>query len=147
VVNICTSRFYIKKSYVLPTQCIYVFRTDRRTTAVVSPYNINWLVGLYNRYGVGLLRGARSVLNCIYAQRPIAETQFRPKANSCEICAEWSGTLTSFPPSTVVFTCQYHFHQCSTFTFIYMLLLSEGQTGAAWKPLKAMLFRKSEIIG
>jgi hypothetical protein len=28
-----------------------------------------------------------------------------------------------------------------------MLLLSEGQTGAAWEPPKAMLFRKSENIG
>jgi hypothetical protein len=38
------------------------------------------------------------------------------------------------------------FHQCSTLTFIYMLLLSEGQTGAAWELQKATLFRKSENV-
>jgi hypothetical protein len=31
VVTICTTRFNIKKKYVLPTQCIYVFCVDVRT--------------------------------------------------------------------------------------------------------------------
>jgi hypothetical protein len=38
-------QFNIHKFYVLPTQCIYVFCVDLRTkTAIISLYNINWLV-------------------------------------------------------------------------------------------------------
>jgi hypothetical protein len=33
VVTICTTRFNIKKFYVLPTQCIYVFSVDLRTNS------------------------------------------------------------------------------------------------------------------
>jgi len=58
VVTICTAQwslyvphsghymyrqFNIKKFYVLPTQCIYVFCVDLRKTAIISLYNINWL--------------------------------------------------------------------------------------------------------
>jgi hypothetical protein len=34
----------IQQLYVLPTQCIYVFCVDLRKTAIISLYNINWLV-------------------------------------------------------------------------------------------------------
>jgi len=34
-------RFNIQQSYVLPTQCIYVFCVDLRTNAIIYLYNIN----------------------------------------------------------------------------------------------------------
>ena len=39
-----TSSFNIQQSYVLPTQCIYVFYVDLRQTAIMSLYIVNWLV-------------------------------------------------------------------------------------------------------
>ena len=46
----------IKKFYILPTQCIYVFCVDLRTNSDYFPIQ-HWLVGFYNRDGVCLLRG------------------------------------------------------------------------------------------
>jgi hypothetical protein len=37
VVTICTARFNIKKFYVLPTQCVYVFYVDLRTNSDYFP--------------------------------------------------------------------------------------------------------------
>ena len=37
-------QFNIQQLYVLPTQCNYVFCVDLRKTAIISLYNINWLV-------------------------------------------------------------------------------------------------------
>ena len=37
-------QFNIQQLYVLPTLCIYVFCVDLRQTAIISLYNINWLV-------------------------------------------------------------------------------------------------------
>jgi hypothetical protein len=36
-VTLCTARFNIKKSYVLPTQCVYVFCVDLRTNSDYFP--------------------------------------------------------------------------------------------------------------
>ena len=49
-------RFNIKRFYVLPTQCIYVFCVDLRTNSDYFPYRAlsDWF---YNRDGVCLLRG------------------------------------------------------------------------------------------
>jgi hypothetical protein len=37
-------QFNIQQSYVLLTQCIYVFCVDLKQTAIISLYSINWLV-------------------------------------------------------------------------------------------------------
>jgi len=37
----------------------------------------------------------------------------------------------------LLFPLSVSFHHCSTLIFIYMLLLAEGQTDAAWEPLKS----------
>ena len=46
MVTIYTTRFKIKKFYVLPTQDIYVFCVDLRTNSDYFPLNLNWLVFL-----------------------------------------------------------------------------------------------------
>ena len=53
--------------YVLPTLCIYVFCLDLRTNSEYFTVQ-HWLVGVYNRDGVYLLRGTFYVLptQCIY---------------------------------------------------------------------------------
>ena len=41
----CTVMFNIQNLYALPTQCIYVFFVwISEQTAIISLYNINWLV-------------------------------------------------------------------------------------------------------
>ena len=37
-------QFNIQQFYILPTQCIYVFLWISEQTAIISLYNINWLV-------------------------------------------------------------------------------------------------------
>ena len=56
MVTIRTARFNIQQFYVLPTQCIYVFRVDLRTNSDYFPIQ-HWLTDFYNRDGVCLLRG------------------------------------------------------------------------------------------
>jgi len=41
VVTLRITGFDIQQFYVLPTQCIYVFCVDLRTTAIISLYSIN----------------------------------------------------------------------------------------------------------
>ena len=44
VVTICTTRFNIQQSYVLPTQLYLCFVWISEQTAIISLYNINWLI-------------------------------------------------------------------------------------------------------
>jgi hypothetical protein len=64
-----------------------------------------------------------------------AEDRVRSDASPCQICDTHTGIGKCFSPSTSVFPCQYQ-HKCSTFIFIYMLLLPEGQMGEAWEASK-----------
>jgi len=56
MVTLVTFRLNIENSYVLPTQCIYVFHTDLRTNSDYFHVH-HWLIGFYNRVGACLLRG------------------------------------------------------------------------------------------
>ena len=80
-------QFNIQQSYVLPTQCIYVFCVDLRTNSDYLPVQ-HWLTGLYNRDGVCLLRGADWVFisNSVDAGlnnflRPYLHSSFSPPSN------------------------------------------------------------------
>ena len=55
-ITLCTTRFNIKKFYVLPTQCIFVMCMDLRTNSDYFPIQ-HWLTSLYSWNGVCLLRG------------------------------------------------------------------------------------------
>jgi hypothetical protein len=56
VVTSSTITFNTHKSYVLPTQCIYMFCVDLRTNSDYFPIQ-HLLTAFYNRDGVCLLRG------------------------------------------------------------------------------------------
>ena len=58
-----------------------------------------------------------------------AEARFRYEMSPSNIFGGHSNTWTGFALSV-------SFQQCSIPIFIHMLLLSEGQTGAAWEPSK-----------
>jgi hypothetical protein len=55
-VSLPTTSFKIKKFYVLPTLCIYVFCVDLTTNSDYFPIQ-HYLTGLYKPDGVCLLRG------------------------------------------------------------------------------------------
>ena len=63
----------------------------------------------------------------------------RPQVNTCKICDGQgdSGTICQrvrrFASSA---SCQ----QCSTFIFVYMLLVPDGQTAEAWEPSKKQCY-------
>ena len=140
-----TTRFYIKKSYVLPTQWIYVFCMGLRTTALVSLYSINRLAYITGTKCVYCAVRGQSwivIMINVLSRRP----GFDPRPVHVRFVLSRVALWQVFLP-VLRFSLSVSFHQCSTFTFIYMLLLSEEQTGAAWEPPKAMLFRKSENIG
>jgi len=63
VVTLYTTRFNIHKSYVLPTQRIYVFCVDLRTNSDYCTIQ-RWPTGFYNWDGVCLLRGTDWMLKC-----------------------------------------------------------------------------------
>jgi len=48
LITICTARFNVQKFYVLPTQCIYVFCVDLRTSSDYFPLQL-YLVGFCKR--------------------------------------------------------------------------------------------------
>ena len=75
--------------------------------------------------------------------RPVsAEARLLSRDNSCEIYSGQNGTGTGFSArsaSPYQYQCFYlsvSFHQCSIYILIYKSLLTEGQTGKAWKPTK-----------
>jgi hypothetical protein len=68
-------QFNIQQFYVLSTHCIYCFVWISEQTAIISLYNINWLVGFYNRNGVCLLRGTSLTVICVNLSRPMANVE------------------------------------------------------------------------
>jgi hypothetical protein len=51
-----------------------------------------------------------------------------------DICDGQSGTGVGFPLSMLLLPCQYHSSHCSLLICIVILFLSQGHTGAVWKP-------------
>ena len=82
-VTICTTRFNVQKSYVLPTQCIYVFCMDLRINSDYFPVQ-HLLIGFYNRDGVCLLRGANWVFKL--SLQMVSQTEFLCSFNYTVVC-------------------------------------------------------------
>jgi hypothetical protein len=57
---ICTARLNIKKIYVPPTQCIYLVRTEIRTSDDYFPKQ-HQLISFHNRDVLCLLRGRNQI--------------------------------------------------------------------------------------
>jgi len=112
VVIICTTRFYIKKFSVLPTQCIYVyFMWISEQTEFIGMYSINWLVFITKTECIYCLVQSeilcvREVVLVLHSYR--AEANIRSHICPCEICGGQSGAGKYFSPSTSVFPCLYH---------------------------------------
>jgi len=68
------------------------------------------------------------------SHRPLAlEARVPSQGSSCEMYHTQTGIWTGFSPSTSIFP-SVSFQQRYVLIFIYMLLLPEGQTGAACEP-------------
>jgi hypothetical protein len=61
-----------------------------------------------------------------------AKARIWSQFNTLDICGGPSGTVTGFSASISV-SCCLSFRHWSVMIFIYMLLLTEGRTGEAWK--------------
>jgi hypothetical protein len=51
-----------------------------------------------------------------------------------------------FPPSTLFFPLSASFNECSVLTFIYTLLLPDGQAGLALRPSKHQRYFKNRTV-
>jgi len=157
MVNILTTRFNVQKFYVLPTQCIYILCTDVRT-AIISLYNINWLV--YPRRSVftaryGLTTTVRIPVGYIgpcHGSGGYLLACHRGGARSIPVHSMWDLWWRKwhcdrfFFPSTSVFRSiippmlHTHLHQHA--------MLSRRTNGRSLGTFqKAMLFRKSGSMG
>ena len=108
---------------------------------------VGWLVGWLVGRSVGSLVG-RSVGGSVgslsleghtmtqaVSRRPLtAETRVLSQLSACEICDGQSVAMTGFPPSTAVFPSQRQYINAPYSSFIYVLLIPEGQMGKAWEP-------------
>ena len=91
-------------------------------TAIISLYNINWLVFITETECVYC--AVRTILSIIQ----VYSVRMRFRVDAVTL-----GQVILFPLSVA-------FHHCSLLIFIDMLLLWEGQTGEAWKPSKKQCF-------
>jgi hypothetical protein len=71
VVTMCTTKFNFHKFYVLPTQCVYVFCVDLRTSSDYFPTQ-HQLTGFCNRDVVCLLRGT----DWVFVYNPLKPSGF-----------------------------------------------------------------------
>jgi hypothetical protein len=115
--------FNIQQFYVLPYSVFMRFVWISEQRAIIPLHSIN-LTGLYNRNGECLLRGKDWIFK--YNSGSLG--------SPCENCGRQSGTWILLlrvlqSPLSV------SFHQRSTLTLIYMLLLAERKTGQACETL------------
>ena len=137
-----TTASNIHKFYVLPTQCIYVFCVDLRKTAIISLYNIKWLVFITEMECVCcavqtgslciILRSAHTVYLCfvwIWEQTAIISLYNINMLVSISVyCVVRTQTLKAAATSRNFPSIQPH--------FFCMLLWSDGQMGEAWERSK-----------
>ena len=119
-------------------------------TAIISLYNINWLVvinesqSVYcavrtkssNKIPVNFSLWGRVMAQAVSRRPLITEVRAGTQVSLCEICVRLSDTGTGFSPSTFVVLYQYHsiIFPYEVIIFICMLLLPEGQEGQSWQP-------------
>ena len=145
MVTVCTSSLTFNNSPFCPHSIFMCFVWIWEQTAIISLYNINWLVFITD--GVCLLRGTdwivvwnldrflsskRHSMSQAVSCRPLtAEERAQSQVSPCQICDGQSGSGTDFSSSTSVFPRQHHPinapHSYSTLT----LFLPEGPTGKA----------------
>jgi len=76
---------------------------------------------------------------------PLAkEDRVLSQVSPCEICGGQIGSGRGVSRSISFLPCWYHFHQCFILILIYLLFLSEGQSGKTWENSKSI--QKSRSI-
>ena len=109
-------------------------------TAIISLYNINWLVFIIETECV------YCAVRTVSLKTVMVNLCFGPVSNpskSVWIFGQKSVTRTGFSSSIYVPSCQCHsipLHQNSTLTFIDVFLLPEEQMGEAWEPSKTQCY-------
>jgi hypothetical protein len=158
VIILFTTRFNNKKFYVL-TLCVYVRVVwISEQPAVTSLYNISF----YSRYvcvycavgteslniiQVTYLLASRAMAHAV-SRRPLTAdaTGWIPGQFMWDLCWtkwHWDRYFSEY----VNFSLSVSFHQCLILTFIYILLLPEGQIGEGWEPSKNKpLSKKSTLV-
>jgi len=104
-----------------PHSCIYVFCVDLRT-AIISLYNINWLVFI-------------TEMECVYCEVRTGYL-YHSRSGPREICNGQTGTGTEFFPSSSVSRCQHHS------TTAALGQTGSSQTNSARPDTRAALDRK-----
>jgi hypothetical protein len=97
--------------YVLPTQYIYVFCVDLRTNSDYFTVQL-WLVGVYNRDGLCLLRGMFYVFICILYRSLKGPYQVAQHSLSTQTSLQWTCfCVRHFPASYLASNigCDYSF--------------------------------------
>ena len=142
--TICTASLTFSNStfcpHILFMCCLWIWEQ----TAIISLYNINWLVFITETECVYCVVRTGSLCivqvelkswmaEAVSRRRLTAEAQVRSQASTHEICGGHSGTGTHFSPSTSCFPLSVSFHQRSILIVIYMILSREGRTGEVWE--------------
>lgn len=92
---------YLKKFYVLPTECVYVCCVYLRKTPTISLHSVSWLVSINDTEG--LTWGTTEFSNIAVITFSFTAVDWvRPQVIPCAICGGHSGNETYHPPSISV---------------------------------------------
>jgi len=143
VVSICTASLTFNNSTFCPHTVFMCFVWIWEQTAIISLYTINWLVYItkpksvycavqtlsINAVRLYLALNGHTMAQAIIRRPFTWEALLRFRIRLCEICRRLNGTEICFSPSDSFFPLSVSFHHCYIHIFVYVLLLSEGQTG------------------
>ena len=159
MVTSCTTSFTLTNVTFCPTPCILCFMWISEQTAIISLYNIDWLVfvtdtesvycavrtGSLNIIQVNSLSFGRGIAQAISC-RPFA-TEARDSSRSVRVklwCSEWQ--WGRFLSKYFGFPLLVSFHQCSILIYSSLLRPLEGLSGETWEPPKKKCSRKYRSI-
>ena len=133
VVTICTASLIFSSSTFCPHSVFMCFVWIWEQTAIISLYSINWLVCITETECV-LLRGRAVYIHIIQFYLSIFRRVPVWIPGQCVRDVWWTEWhLNCFCCDYCCFPLPVSFHYCSVLSFIFMLLLMEGQTRKVWE--------------